>query len=70
MIPQLSNSWREREFDDIGALTLRIQLLRHSLQHTSIMLKFLFSPLASTELGDMLVLLPISGYQPKVREVC
>lgn len=70
MIPKLSNSWRVREFDDIGALTLRLQLLRHSLKLTSITLKSLFCPLASTELGNMLVSLPISGYSPKVKELC
>lgn len=69
MIPEMSNSWRMREFDDIGALTLRLQLLRHSLGLTSIMLKDLFRPLASTELSDLSVMLPINGFMPKVTEL-
>ena len=66
MIPELSNSWRQREFDDIGALTLRLQLLRHSLKLTSIVLEELFSPLANSPLGSLVVLLPSSGYSPTV----
>lgn len=67
MIPKLSECWRVREFDDIGALTLRLQLFRHSLQRTSLELQELFSPLTSTELGSVVVALPSSGFSPKVK---
>ena len=67
MIPMLSNSWRQREFDDIGALTLRLQLLCHSLKLSLIALEDLFRPLGSSRLGPLVVLLPTSGYSPTVR---
>lgn len=66
MIPRLNECWRVREFDDIGALTLRLQLFRHSLKRTSLEVQQLFSPLASTELGSMVVALPSSGFSPEV----
>ena len=60
----LASSSRQREFDDLGALTLRLQLLRICLGRATVQLHQLFSPLANTELGEEWVMVPAGGFSP------
>ena len=62
----LAASSRQREFDDVGALTLRLQLLRTCLGYATVQLRQLFSPLANTMLGEEWVLVPSDGFSPLV----
>ena len=60
----LASSSRQREFDDLGALTLRLQLLRVCLGRAAVQLHQLFSPLANTELGGEWVMVPAGNFSP------
>jgi hypothetical protein len=64
LITDLTANCRKREFDDVGAFTLRLQLVHGILGCPAMQLRELYAPLANTELGPLQLLVPRDGFEP------